>query len=60
MTVVLKSIYKFERQAEHFSLCHPYFTLLTMCICMPIFILIAVATSTAVIVFPIALIFGWL
>ena len=64
MTAILKSIHKFEdkfdRSAERFAFRNPYLAFLVMFIGMPIFILIAVATCTTIIAFPMAWIFGWL
>ena len=64
MAAILKSIHnfedKFDRCAERFALCHPFWAFLAMFIGMPLFILIAVAVSTTLIALPIAWIFGWL
>ena len=64
MAAILKSIHnfedKFDRCAERFALCHPFWALLAMFIGIPIFILIAGAGSTTLIALPIAWIFGWL
>lgn len=61
---IFKSIHNFEnkfnRSAERFAFHHPYLAFFAMFIGMPIFILIAVAASTTLIMLPIAWIFGWL
>lgn len=64
MAAIWKSIHnfedKFDRCAERFALCHPFGALLAMFIGIPIFILIAVAVATTLIILPMAWIFGWL
>lgn len=63
MTAIMKSIRKYEnkvdRKAERFVFLHPYLSLLTMFIGMPLLILMAVAVSTTLITLPMAWVFGW-
>ena len=59
MTTLIKSIHKyedkFEKKAERFTFHHPYFAFFALFIGEPIFTLIAVATGTLTIGFPLNL-----
>lgn len=61
---VAKSIRKFEREfdvrAERFFWKHPFLGFLSVFVGMPIFVLICVCVSTAVIALPAAWLFGFL
>lgn len=63
MTAILESLHKFERgfdeRAQRFALYHPCLALLAAFAGIPIFLLGAVAVCTALITFPLALIFGF-
>lgn len=64
MTAIIKSIHKFEddfdRKAERFAFHHRYIAFVMMFIGIPLFILMAVAASTTVLILPIAWILGLL
>ena len=64
MTAIIKSIHKFEddfdRKAERFVFHHPYIAFVMMFIGIPLFVLMAVAASTTVLILPIAWILGLL
>lgn len=64
MTTMIQAIHqlenRFDRHAESFTFHHPYLAFFAMFIGMPIFILMVVAASAALIAFLMAWIFGWL
>lgn len=64
MLTVFKTIHEFDKhieaRAEHFSFKHPYISFFAVYIGMPICVLASVFFFNVIIMFPIALIFGWL
>lgn len=55
-----KTELKFDAAAERFFSRHPFLGYLTAFIVLPLFILAAVFACTIAVIFPFALIFGWL
>ena len=64
MSTIFKAIHEFDKRiearAERFAFKHPYLSFFAVFIGIPICILAAVFFLTVIIMFPIALIFGWL